>query len=52
MCERLETQVRNQQSYGSQPGVSHSRSTQLMARVSLAFSLSRLGQVFPLIFHP
>ena len=32
--------------------VSHSRGTQLMARVFLAFSHSHLGQVFPLIFHP
>ena len=32
--------------------VSHSRGTELMARVFLAFSHSHLGQVFPLIFHP
>lgn len=32
--------------------VSHSRGTQSMARVFLAFSHSHLGQVFPLIFHP
>lgn len=39
----------NQRSY-TQPGVSHSRSTQLMASGVPCFLPSRLGQVFPLIF--